>query len=50
MNTEALILMILTQGFVLGFTIYFFYRVLTTPPRPEPDSFSENDDEVEREL
>lgn len=41
--------MITTQGIVIGFTLYFFYKVLTTPPRPEPDSFSENDDEVERE-
>ncbi len=50
MNTEALITMIVTQGLVLSFTLYFFYRVLTTKPRPEPDSFSENDDEPEREL
>ena len=49
MNTEALILMIATQGIVIGFTLYFFYKVLTTPPRPEPDSFSENDDDIERE-
>ncbi len=50
MNTEALILMIATQGIVISFTAYFFYRVLTTPPRPEPDSFTENNDEVEREA
>ncbi len=50
MNTEALITMILTQGIVLGFMLYFFFRVLTTKPRPEPDSYSENDDEPEREL
>ena len=50
MNTEALILMISTQGIVISFTAYFFYRVLTTPPRPEPDSFTENNDEVEREA
>lgn len=50
MNTEALILMIATQGIVISFTLYFFYRVLTTPPRPEPDSYSENDEEVEREA
>ena len=49
MNTEALILMVSTQGVVIGFTLYFFYRVLTTKPRPEPDSFSENDAEIKRE-
>lgn len=42
--------MIATQGIVISFTLYFFYRVLTTPPRPEPDSYSENDEEVEREA
>ena len=43
MNTSALILMVVTQGSVICITGYFFYRVFTTPPRPEPDSFSEND-------
>ncbi|MFA5298223.1 MAG: hypothetical protein WC389_08465 [Lutibacter sp.] len=36
--------MILTQGIVTAITGYFFYRVLTTPPKEEPDSYSENDD------
>ena len=48
MNTEALITMVLTHGIVIGFTAYFFYKVLTIPPRQEPDSFSENDDELVR--
>jgi hypothetical protein len=26
-------------------TAYFFYLVLTAPKKPEPDSFSENDDD-----
>lgn len=43
MNTSALILMVVTQVSVICITGYFFYRVFTTPPRPEPDSFSEND-------
>jgi len=42
MNTSALILMLLAEITVTAFTIYFFYRVLTTPSRPEPDSYSEN--------
>ncbi|MBK5285364.1 MAG: hypothetical protein JJE25_08155 [Bacteroidia bacterium] len=45
MNGSALFLMIFVQVIVTGITAYFFWKVLTTPPRPEPDSFSENDDE-----
>jgi hypothetical protein len=47
MKTEALIILIITQGIVISFMCYFFYLVLTTPPKSEPDSFSENDD-IER--
>ena len=46
MDSSALIMMVATQLIVTGFTLYFFYRVLTGKPKPEPDSFSENDDEV----
>ena len=49
MNTEALITMIATQGIVISFTAYFFYRVLTTKPKAEPASFTENDEESERQ-
>ena len=49
MKTEALITMILSQGIVTGFTLYFFYRVLTTKPRQEPDSFTDNDDVPEKQ-
>ena len=45
MNTSALITMILAQGLVIGAALYLFYKVLTTPPKAEPDSYSENDDE-----
>lgn len=45
MKTQALIFMILVQGTVIGLTAYFFWKVLKTPPNPEPDSFTENDDE-----
>lgn len=45
MNSTALILMVTVQATVLCITGYFFYRVLTTPAKPEPDSFSENDEE-----
>ena len=49
MNIEAIITMVLTQGLVTGFAVYFFYKVLTIPPRKEPDSFSENDNEIVRQ-
>ncbi len=45
MNTSALITMILAQGTIISLTAYFFYKVLTMPPKDEPDSYSENDDE-----
>jgi hypothetical protein len=45
MNTSALVLMLASVLTVTGFTLYFFYRVLTTPPKPEPDSYSENNDD-----
>tara|TARA_Y100000589_G_scaffold328039_1_gene371266 strand:+ start:99999 stop:100160 length:162 start_codon:yes stop_codon:yes gene_type:complete len=44
METSALIMMITVQGTVTLLTGYFFYKVLKTPPKPKPDSFSENDD------
>lgn len=43
MNTSALILMVVTQLAVTVATVYFFYRVLKTPSRPEPDSYTDND-------
>ncbi len=46
MNPEALITMLCVQVPVICITIYFFYRVLKTPPKPEPDSFTENEDEA----
>jgi hypothetical protein len=49
MNTEALILMVTTQGLVTFFTFYFFYKVLTIKPKSEPDSFTENDEEKLRQ-
>lgn len=49
MNTAALITMITAQGIVIAFAVFFFYKVLTIPPKQEPDSFSENDDVKERQ-
>lgn len=49
MNSSALTVMILSQGVFVFFAAYFFYKVLTTPPKQEPDSYSENDDIVSRQ-
>lgn len=46
MNTTALVLMLTVQITVTCITLYFFWKVLKTPPRPEPDSYDENDDIV----
>lgn len=43
MTTSALIMIILTQGTVLGATIYFFRKVLRSPDKGEPDSYTDND-------
>jgi hypothetical protein len=43
MNTSALTLMVVTQLSVIAITAYFFYRVFTAPPKPEPDSYTGND-------
>lgn len=45
MNTSALITILLAEGIITGCTAYFFWRILVIPPNPEPDSYSENDDE-----
>lgn len=45
MNTSALIMMITTEVIVTLVTVYFFLRVLKTPPKPEPDSYIDNDDD-----
>ncbi len=43
MNTAALIMMVVVQFSVTLLTIYFFRKVLKSPPKKEPDSYSEND-------
>lgn len=43
MNTSAIILMVSVQLTVICCVSYFYFKVLTTPPRKEPDSFEEND-------
>lgn len=47
MNGSALILMLTAMISVIAATSYFFYRVLTTPPKPDseerPEGFYEAD-------
>ena len=45
METPALILITIVWSSVTLITGYFFYKVLTIPKNPEPDSFGENDDD-----
>jgi hypothetical protein len=45
MSTSGLIMMVVTMVIVTSATAYFFWRVLKTPPKAEPDSFEDNDDE-----
>jgi hypothetical protein len=47
MNYGALAMMISVELVITVLTVWFFYKVLTIKPKPEPDSFSENDN-VER--
>lgn len=46
MNTSAIILLSLVWGFVISLTVYFFVIILNAPKKEEPDSYTENDEEV----
>jgi hypothetical protein len=46
MTTSALVLITIVWTTVTLITGYFFYLVLTAPKHAEPDSFSENDEEL----
>lgn len=50
MSNAAMIMMVVTMVLVTGATIYFFWKVLKTPPRPEPDSYQNNDEVIDRNL
>ncbi|WP_202621858.1 hypothetical protein [Pontibacter russatus] len=50
MNTSALVIMLTTMLLVTGLTVFFFWKVLSAPPKPEPDSYLDNDDEPERQV
>jgi hypothetical protein len=50
MQTTALIMMVSTLSVVTLMTGYFFVRVLTTPAKPDRNSFTDTDDEPVRPL
>jgi hypothetical protein len=43
MNGSALLTMLITLITVTSVTLYFLIKVYTMPPKPEPDSYTEND-------
>jgi len=45
MTTTAWDMMLVTEILVTVITVYFFVKVLRTPSKEEPDSFSHNDSE-----
>jgi len=42
MTATAWTMMLVTEILVTVVTVYFFVKVLRTPPKGEPDSFTEN--------
>lgn len=44
MNRTALIFMIISETIITGIAVFFFVKVLVTKPKPEPDSYADNDD------
>ena len=44
MSTSGLITQLFAEGIITVITFYFFWKVLKTPPKKEPDSYSGNDD------
>ncbi len=45
MSGIAMTMMVTTVSVITLVTGYFFWKVLTTPPREEPDSFEDNDEQ-----
>lgn len=47
MNTSAIIFMVLAQSIITLITFSFLYRAMKAKKRPEPDSYTDNDDDDE---
>lgn len=45
MSGIAMTMMVTTVSVITIVTAYFFWKVLATPPREEPDSFEDNDEQ-----
>ncbi|MDD5507857.1 MAG: hypothetical protein PHD25_05940 [Bacteroidales bacterium] len=45
MNTSALIFMILAQVTITAIMLYFLIRAMRAKKRPEPDSYTDNDEQ-----
>lgn len=45
MNTPALIFMILAQVTITAVMLYFLIRAMRAKKRPEPDSYTDNDEQ-----
>jgi hypothetical protein len=45
MENSALTMMLMTELTITGLTLYFFWKVLTSKPKPEPDSYADNDEQ-----
>lgn len=43
MTTSALVIMLSAWTVIAFFTIRFFLKVVKTPAKPEPDSYTDND-------
>ena len=44
MSTGAITMMLITEIFITVITVYFFWKVLKTPSKPEQDSTLEKSD------
>jgi len=42
MSAKALLMLISAEAAITAFTVYFFWKVVTTPPKPAPDSFPDS--------
>lgn len=46
MSTSALATMLIAETLIVSFALYYFWKVVTTPPKAEPDSYAANDDQA----
>ncbi|MDA8242792.1 MAG: hypothetical protein M0025_01555 [Elusimicrobia bacterium] len=44
MSARAFMMLLSAELPIAFFTVYFFWKVVKTPPKAEPDSYAANDD------